>query len=361
MMHVACVNQDPGIAPGRRKGAAVHLAAMREAFRAAGCRVSEIDAKDDAEVLESLEKAHAAAPLEFVYERYALRAFAASDFARARGIPLVIEVNAPLAEEEREHRPARASAVDLSREHELFSRAALVIAVSSALETFALERGASPERVLVRGNAVDPQLFHPVDPEERARRSLAPAGSFVLGFHGRLRPWHNFELLMRAAARLLAHGIPAHLVCIGEGDYVAHCRGMLPDGRWSHIPWLPHQEVARCVACFDVLPLTYEAREGFYFSPLKLLEAMACEVVPVVPDVGDLPGVVGHEVEGLVYPAGDLEALVRALQSLHERPAWREELGARARTRAERSSWLVLARDILGRLARSTRGVPGQC
>ena len=58
-MRIGCVNQDPGIAPGRAKGAAVHLAAIRAALTARGEEVVEIDEEDAAAVWEQLTTADA--------------------------------------------------------------------------------------------------------------------------------------------------------------------------------------------------------------------------------------------------------------------------------------------------------------
>ena len=359
-MHLACVNQDPGIAPERQKGAAIHLAAMRAAFGSLGARVTAIDSPDAARVGEALARAHAGEALDCIYERYALNAFTAGEFSRAQALPHVLEINAPLADEAAEHR-AQVATVDPVRERDLFAHAKLLLVVSTALRHWAVQRGADVDHVLVRPNAVDSALFRPLPAEARAELGLGPAGRLVLGFHGRLRPWHNFELLLRATKRLLAQNVPVHLACIGDSTLGDRCRERLPADTWSLVPWLPHAEVARRVACFDVLPLTYAAQENFYFSPLKLLEAMACAVVPVVPNVGDLAQIVAHGVAGLVYDAGDLDGLVRLVRELHERPRWRAELGARARECAERSSWLNVARDVLARAGLSARECDHSC
>ena len=95
-MRLACVNQDPGVGPDREKGAAVHLREMRSAFDRLGAEVTSVDHSDPLEVRRQLEQLAASGPLDLVYERYALGAFAAGRFARERGLPHVLEVNAPL-------------------------------------------------------------------------------------------------------------------------------------------------------------------------------------------------------------------------------------------------------------------------
>jgi len=348
------VNQDAGIGPGRNKGAAVHLRAVRDAFRRLGADVLEIDAVDASEVAAALG---AAAGLDLVYERYALGALAGSRFAREHGIAHVVEVNAPLMEEERRYR-ARALPPGIEfAEREIFSHAACVLAVSNAVARYALARGAAEAAILVRPNGVDTELFRPPDARE-------PAGRFVLGFHGRLRPWHNFEMLAEAAQRLVREGRDVHLVTVGAGDFAGAAAPHLPAARRTHVDWVEHGEVARLVARFDALPLTYAADPEFYFSPLKLFEAMACGVVPVVPRLGDLAVLVEHERHGLAYDAGDTAQLVAALARLMDEPDLLRRLSRRACARARRHAWVDIARDVLravrtaARSPRSRRGSP---
>ncbi len=355
-MHVACLNQDRGIAPDGRKGAAVHVAAMREAFARCGAQVTALDLKDSGALQAALERAHAACPLDLLYERYALGCDTGARFARSRGVPLVLEVNSPLIEEQRRYRGLQDTAALERAEAAIFAGAHAVLAVSTQVGQAVRARGVPARRVLVRPNAVDTLRFRPRDPDAPQPDGV-DAADFVLGFHGRLRPWHGFPLLARAAARLLAQGVPARLLLVGEGDFEADLRGLVPAGRVTRVGWTPHERLGPLVARFDVLPLGYPPDAPCWFSPLKLLEAMAAGVVPVVPALGDLPRIVRHGRNGLVYPAGDLDALVEALAQLHSRPNRRAALSASARRSARRRSWTALARDVLA-LAAQPQAAP---
>ncbi|MBK7877355.1 MAG: glycosyltransferase family 4 protein [Planctomycetes bacterium] len=346
-MRVAHVNPDPGIAPGRKKGAAVHVEAMRRAFAARGAEVLELDVSDDRELHARLETEHRRAPIDVLYERHALARYACAEFAARAAIPHVIEVNAPLAEEEERYRGGRELVAERERERAAWRGAALVLAVSTDVGRYAVERGADAARVLVRPNAVDPELFRPRSPDDPVRERLVPAGRIAIGFHGRLRPWHNFERCVDAFVELVGRGHDLQLVLLGEGDFEAAWRGRVDPQRVSREAWLPHAEAARVVAAFDLLPLTYAPDAPCYFSPLKLLEAMACAAVPIVPDLGDLPAAVRDGSEGLVYRAGDQKALVAALERCLVDRELCAELGRGARRRAERQSWQDIAREVL--------------
>lgn len=348
-MKIAHVNQDPGIAPGRKKGAAVHVEAMRRAFARLGAQCVEVDHPDDREAFVRLTVEHARRPLDLVYERHALDRFASAEFARQQGVPHVIEINAPLEDEDARYRGGQRADSARAREREAFANATLVIAVSSAVARYAEERGARRESVLVRPNAVDPDLFRPRAAGDTWRERLVPAGRCALGFHGRLRPWHNFELLADVCDELLARGREIQLVLLGEGEFESAWRGRVPADRVSHVAWLPHAEAAGVVAAFDFLPLTYAPDAPCYFSPLKLMEAMAAGVVPIVPDLGDLADAVGRGAHGRIYTAGSRAGLVACIEGLLDRPSEREALAASARAHACAHAWIDIAREVVER------------
>lgn len=344
---VVCLNQDAGIAPDRAKGAAVHLCAMRDAFESLGASVAAIDEPDDASALERLECAERKRPVALVYERYALGKSVGADFAAETGVPHVLEVNAPLANEASRWRGFEETEGDRLRERRVFSRAALVVAVSNPVAEYAVTRGARPERVQVWPNGVDARRFVPRSSDDALRRELVPGVKFVVGFHGRLRPWHGFELLVEAVAELAADQEPVHLLVVGEGDFEASLEGRLDRRHWTAVGWQPHDQIPRYVAVFDALPLTYSANQPFYFSPLKMAEAMACGVVPVVPRLDALAEQVCEGREALVYAPGDVGELTAALRRLIDAPELRASLAHGARARALGMSWERIARNVM--------------
>ncbi len=349
-MRVAHVNADLGIGPGAKKGAAVHVEAMRRAFTRLGAEVLALDFHD-AGVRTRLDSLQALRPIDLVYERYALGAYAGGEFARQGGLPYVLEVNSPLLDEEARHRPGQRTPHDPAREREQFAGAARVLCVSNDVMHYALARGADPLRTVVQPNAVDPELFRPRAIDDSLRAELVPHGRVAIGFHGRLRPWHGFDRLAATFARLVERGLPVHLLILGEGDFDQHLALHLDPraaaDRVTRLGWMPHDEAAHVVACTDVLPLCYAPGEPCYFSPLKLLEAMACAAVPVVPALGDLPREVEHGVDGIVYDPRDPRALEGALTTLVLDGDLRKRLGLAARGRAETRTWTGLAAGLL--------------
>ena len=347
---VLSVNQDAGIGPARAKGAAVHLNAMREAFSGLGADCRGIDEPDDKKLTRALITALDQGPVDLIYERYALGKSTAAHFAADHHIPLVLEVNAPLADEQRRWRGG--SNEDDDNRHDAFAmaQACKIIAVSSDVARYAMERGAEAERVSVFPNGIDVDRFNLSVRHDSVRESLIPAGRFVIGFHGRLRPWHGFDLLIKIVGKLLARDLDIHLLVVGEGDFDS--LQQLPEDRYTRIEWQAHKVIPRYVAAFDVLPLTYKADMPCYFSPLKLMEAMGCGVVPVVPDMGDLADAVSHRQTGLVYTPGNEVQLLEYLESLVSDKKLLDQLSKHAAKEASRHSWARIAGHVLESAAR---------
>lgn len=344
-MHVVSVNQDPGIDPGRKKGSAVHLEAMRTAFSQLGCEVTAIDQPDPPRLQERLRLVARRQAIDLVYERYSLGSATAARFARENSIPHALEVNAPLAGEQERWRGLAESARDRAEDAIVFGSAGFIAAVSSEVAAYARSRGARTGSVFICPNGIDTSRFGPATDGPRLPALPLPGDAFVLGFHGRERPWHGFDMLVAATQTLLQERLPAHLLVIGEGDF-APLSG-LPDGNYTRLPWVAHEEIPALLRHYDALPLTYSRDAPCYFSPLKLAEAMACGAVPVVPDLGDLPTIVSHGRNGLVYAAGQLDALVDALRSLITQPSLKSALAAAAAESALAQGWDRIALRIL--------------
>lgn len=352
-MKLIHLNSDRGIHPKREKGAAVHLRAMRESFASLGAGVIAIDEPDQLVVSELLRAQHAASPIDFVYERLALGAYAGAEFASLNDVPHVLEVNAPLDEEELRFRDVSSRAeldLDRSRMQHALAGAQTVLCVSRACADWALSHGATSSSVVVAGNGVDAERFHPRRREEDSCTPAIPEDAFVLGFHGRLRPWHAFERLVRAARELRDRGLPVHLSIVGKGDFADQIADSLPPESWTHVEWVDHAEVGRLVARFDVLPLCYDPAVPCYFSPLKLLEGMAAGAVAVVPDLGDLSAAVGDGWAGCVYDPHDPNALANCIEQLYHDVERRLALASAGRRVAEERSWIRIAELVLERV-----------
>jgi glycosyltransferase involved in cell wall biosynthesis len=279
-----------------------------------------------------------------VYERYALFSTAGGATARALGVPYILEVNAPLIEEEGRHRLLRLTALAAELQSKAFREADRLITVSSALKQYLQSQGVPASRVSCLANGVDTQRFHPdIDPQ-RIRERYVFGSRPVIGFVGSLKRWHGMDFLLDVAGGLRQAQVEYRALIVGEGPLLEHTRERIRNEALGvHVLLagkVPHEEVPRYLAAMDLTVAPYAAEQGFYFSPLKVVESLAVGRPVVAPRLGQLAELIEHGVTGLLYNPGDLGACVASVSRLLTDPARRLEMGAEARRQAMASmSW----------------------
>ena len=208
-----------------------------------------------------------------------------------------------------------------------------VIVVNHDLERFLEELGLRAPKVACIPNGVDCTLYRPDVPEEKvaARRSLAlPTNKTVVLFVGRLEPVKGVDLLLAAWAQLSDHvRAKALLILVGDGTERENLKTMTVSLgiEQSAILTGPKQSVRQYYAAADVFVLPSRS-EGM---PLALLEAMACGLPSIVSNVGGVPEVIRHGINGLLFEPEDCRKLAEELASELTREDQRRLRGQRAR------------------------------
>jgi glycosyltransferase involved in cell wall biosynthesis len=277
----------------------------------------------------------------FVYERHALHCRAGLDVARELGVPLLLEVNAPMVEEMqrlgRLRLPARARAT----ERAVLGAADRVLAVTRVLGDRLVAAGARPETVRIVPNAAQPDRH---DDAARAaaalvrRRWALPERAFALGFVGYMRPWHRLDLVLQVMARPACADV--HLVLLGDGPALLplqqQARELGLQARVRVLGVVPSELLPSHVAAFDaaLIPAINE-----YASPLKLFDALAAGVPTLAPDQPNLRELVTDGEHALLFESGDPDALAARLSSLLADRALGPRLGAAGRARLLEQDW----------------------
>ena len=391
-MRICYVCADPGVALSRNNGSARHLRSVIRALVDAGHDVelvaSRLDGVEElrvpvhpvhaphmvADVLvdgsvsraaperavsralrhiclnpaveRALERRIAVRRPAFVYERYSPFSAAGAWTCRRRGVPHLLEVNAPLAWEGTRHRRQALPEVAGLLERIAFSATSRIVAVSDELRDQLVEDGVEASKIQVVPNGVDPALF---TPRGAARR---PGGKekLVVGFAGSLKPWHGLESLIEAF-RTLATDPRFHLLVVGDGPLAGpldQLRRELP-GRVTLTGAVPLEDVPAYLRAMDVTVAPYPALERFYFSPLKVIEYMACGRAVVASSIGQLTRLIRHQETGWLVPPGDPRAIADSIRQLANDEDLRRALGARASAEAHREhSWQRRIEQIAG-------------
>lgn len=207
-----------------------------------------------------------------------------------------------------------------------------VLVVSDGIRNELEERGINKDKIRVIANAVPvPSLEMQKDKDRRCLRQqhgISPK-DFVFIYVGRLSEEKGLHYLLEAFSELVRSDICARLVLIGEGPQFKLLqqrvvelnleRQVLLIGFQKQIsPWLAIAD------CFVLPSLT----EG---TPMALLEAMAAGVPVVATEVGGVPDVITNDVNGLLVPCANAEALRNGMARIIAHPELRKKYRCEAR------------------------------
>ncbi len=196
----------------------------------------------------------------------------------------------------------------------------------------AAHEGCPADKVWVIPNGVDVARFAPSPASAPLRASLnlgehQPVAAIVAA----LRPEKNHELFLQVAQRVGRELPRARFLVIGDGPRrgeLEELAGRLQlDGRVRFLG--SRSDIPELLSLVDVVMLTSHMEA----NPVSLLEAMACGRPVIAPSVGSIPQTVTDGVQGLLCPAGDLDAFTAHAVALLSNPALAARMGQAGRQR----------------------------
>jgi len=266
-----------------------------------------------------------------------------------RHIPTICEFNAPLEQLTREAPPR--SFWSLRYKARLYSRNhALIrgcvdhgISVSEELAGYARDTFGLRE-VTVLPDAGDPELFHPRYREEGRALMGVKDDDFVVFWGGSTAfDWQGLEEIIDAAAQLKADDVK----CVIVGDTENLPRGLpaqvITPGLQSYF------DMPRFIAGSDVCMCIYKPYDwcpiGFFGSPLKLFDYMACGRAVIASRMGQIAEVI-QDGENGVLVNGSIREMAEKIAWLRSDPRKRQVLGEAARESIiRRYNWQWVAEE----------------
>jgi glycosyltransferase involved in cell wall biosynthesis len=216
-----------------------------------------------------------------------------------------------------------------------------VVAVSPDLFEASRAADVPEDRCVLIENGIDTDEYRRRVPASRAKARLGvPSGRLVVGAVGRLSEEKGFDLLIRAADRLLHEGHDFELWIVGTGDQRPTLEQLINDlGRADRVRLLGYRaDVLDIYDAMDVFALS-SLREGL---PNVVLEALALQVPVVATRIAGLPRLIRDGVEGLLVAPGSQEDLAGGIRRLLCDEALRGQLAAGGRmTIEERYSFRI--------------------
>ena len=262
---------------------------------------------------------------DVIYERYSLFLFAGLWMRRRSGLPLLLEVNAPLFEERSCHDGLRLHRLGRLAQGVLWRGADRVLPVTHVLGRMIEGYGVPPDRITVIPNGIDPERFAASLDSDKARPK--PPRHLVLGFTGFVRGWNAVHRLIDFTA---AHRdrFDLQVLVVGDGPARAslqeHAERLGVADRLCITGVVERDDVARHVSAFDVAVIPGLTP---YASPLKLFEYLQLGRAIVAPDVDAIREILTDGQDALLFDPAAQHGLEAALLRLCEDAPLRARLG----------------------------------
>lgn len=286
--------------------------------------------------------------------RYNLLNFSMPLIARLKGIPLVLEVNSPMALESRRFNTTHWNLPLILEWTERINLrlASKVYTVSEALKAYFVEQGIDANKISVIPNGVNVSKFNPDVSGKAIRAQYGLGDSVVLGFIGSFHYWHGVESLPPYIEQLCAKYPQVNFLLVGNGPLREKLEATMRQSglqdRVVFAGYVEHSEIPKYLAAMDIVLAPYPAMTFFYFSPLKLFEYMAAGKPVVASRVGQIEEIVEDGANGLLYEAGDMAHLIARSCQLIESRELRGRIGQQARElMCNRYSWQVNAGRVM--------------
>ncbi len=306
-----------------------------------------------------LRAAYRAHRPDVIYERYNLYTLAGVWLKKTHGVPLVLEVNAPLAEERTRYGGLSLRRLALWTERAAWRGADYVLPVTEVLAGHVRRAGVPDQCIRVIPNGIDPKRFAHAPSRDEAKRRLGLSGRIVLGFTGFVHDWHGLDRVVDLLAETRSDP-PLHLLVVGDGPGwpavagKAKARGV--EDQVTALGVIGRDAVAECLAAFDV---ALQPAVTPYASPLKLFEYMVMGGAIVAPDMPNTREILTHGQDALLFDPDRRDDFIRSVRLLCDDPVLRARLGDGAQGTIERKGlkWTVNAERVLALCAQlRTRG-----
>ncbi len=293
--------------------------------------------------------------VDWVYERHAAFQSLGWIFKR-RGIPWILETNAPLFyESKNERKTMMLSALARRLEQRAYQKCDVLVCISEPLREIIIQEMNIPtEKIIVMPNGVDTAFFHP---EQHSPKRIFKG--FTVGFTGKLIDWQGIDSLLEATHDLRADGLDLNLVLVGDGPARASLETKakilgLKD-RVEFVGRVSRDKVPSYIAGFDVGYTGHvQSKVGaMYLSPLKLYEYMAMSKPTIASDFDDARQAVHDGETGFLFQATNKDDLKRALLKAYQARNTLAQMGYRAREQVvKHHSWKKRVTSLIEQVER---------
>jgi PEP-CTERM/exosortase A-associated glycosyltransferase len=268
-----------------------------------------------------------------------LNALPALWVGRRLKLPVVYEVRAFWEDAAVDHRTYSRSSLKYkmvrSLETWVCQRSAQTAVICNGLRRDLIRRGVPKDKLTVVLNGINPEDFRPREPDSEVARDPRIAGKRVLGFIGSFDRHEGLDLLISAVRELTATRNDVVLLLAGggetEGELRAQVKEMKMQDRVILLGRVPHEKIPGIYSLMDVLVYPrYSIRLTELVTPLKPFESMAMGKPIIASDIGGHRELIRDGYTGVLFKAGNVSALLDALDRILDNSGLRNRLAADA-------------------------------
>lgn len=269
---------------------------------------------------------------DVIYERYNLYLLAGIWAKKKYGLPLILEVNAPMAVERRQYGGLYWPRLADWSESYVWRNADIVLPVTQVLAGHLVAKGVARDRVVVViPNGINEDHYRNLPTSGEAKQQFGLTGKLVIGFTGFVREWDRLDRIMHWIA-LQPSDVGAHLLVVGDGPArkeIEECAASLGvSDRLTFTGVVRREDVPAIAMAFDIALQTALVP---YASPLCLFEYLALSKAIVAPDQPNHHDVLTDRVDSVLYDPDDNQGIEKALDVLTKDTVLRESVAREAR------------------------------
>ena len=233
-----------------------------------------------------------------------------------------------------------------------YNQMQVIYAPSESTRFELADRGIDPEKIITYPRGVDTDRFHP-DKRNGFYHRFDVQGRTKLLYVGRVSMEKGLDVLAEAFRKATAIRDNLQLIVVGDGPYLKEMQRLLKNAPAIFTGTLGGEQLAQAYASADVFVFP-SATDTF---GNVVLEAQASGLPVIVTDRGGPRENVLPDETGLIFPAGDADALLRAVIHLVDTPERIEYMGRKARRHVERrtfddtflKTWEIFGAQVSGR------------
>lgn len=235
-----------------------------------------------------------------IYERYNLFFPSGIWVKKLIGIPLILEINAPLYEERKKHGSISLNRLALWSESYVWTNADYILPVTDVLADRVRKLNIPEDKIVVIHNGINYKQFSIKVNHSEILKEYHLENKLILGFVGFVRKWHCLDRVMQIIANNKTKNW--HLFIIGDGPEIPELKRLAKNleivDRITMTGFVNREELPKYISTFDValLPDVVE-----YASPLKLFEYMALKRAVLAPNKSNLNEIVTDGKDAVLY------------------------------------------------------------